>query len=114
MNRYLVPVLYILIVAVSSCQLDIEPGTPGCIQEQIKEFSKSKIPCDDGKSVSSYNFQGKIVFIFDPGVCGNDLTSEVIDSNCNSLGFLGGIAGNIVISGEEFSNAILISTVWEH
>jgi hypothetical protein len=41
------------------------------------------------------------------------MTSEVYDSNCNSLGFLGGIAGNAKINGEEFSNATLVKTIWE-
>jgi len=41
------------------------------------------------------------------------MTSEVADSDCNSLGLLGGIAGNTIINGEEFSNAKFIKTTWE-
>jgi hypothetical protein len=40
------------------------------------------------------------------------MTSEVLDENCNSLGFLGGIAGNTKINGEDFNNAKLKRTVW--
>ncbi len=42
------------------------------------------------------------------------MASEVIDSDCNSLGFLGGISGNTEINGEDFSNAIIQSTTWEN
>jgi hypothetical protein len=51
--------------------------------------------------------------VFDPGTCGADMAAEVIDSECNSLGNLGGIAGNTEINGANFSNAILESTIWE-
>lgn len=57
--------------------------------------------------------QGKTVYVFDPGNCGADMTSEVIDSDCNSLGFLGGISGNFEINGGDFSDAIFQITTWE-
>ena len=51
--------------------------------------------------------------MFDPGTCGADMTSEVIDEDCNSLGYLGGIAGNVQISGTNFSEAVFIKVIWE-
>ncbi len=53
------------------------------------------------------------MFTFDPGACGADFTVEVINSDCNSLGHLGGKMGNTKINGEEFSTATFIKTTWE-
>ena len=41
------------------------------------------------------------------------MTSEVIDFECNSLGFLGGISGNTEINAENFENATFESIIWE-
>ena len=84
---------------------------PNCIQASIKTFSES--PCEKGLKVNEYTFQGTAVFVFDQNACGNDMTSEVFDKNCKSLGFLGGFVGNVKINGEDFSNALLVRTVWE-
>lgn len=54
-----------------------------------------------------------MVYVFDPGTCGDDMTSEVVDSECNSIGFLGGISGNMEINGEDFSTATFESLTWE-
>lgn len=88
-----------------------ESKTPDCIDKKIEEF-KFYISCSIGSNVKEYQFQSKRVFVFDPGTCGADMTSEVIDENCNSLGYLGGIAGNTKINGEDFSNARLTRTLW--
>ncbi|HRG58759.1 MAG TPA: hypothetical protein PK323_07335 [Bacteroidia bacterium] len=84
---------------------------PQCIDAKINEFNHI-ISCNQGSNVKEYKFQSKRVFVFDPGNCGADMTSEVIDENCNSLGFLGGIAGNNTINGESFDNAKYVKTIW--
>ena len=114
MNKYKTPILLLLFAVLTGCQLDIEPGTPGCIQEKIKEFSKNQISCDRSKTVSNYSFQDEIVYVFDQRSCGSDMTAEVFDSNCNYLGFLGGIAGISEINGEEFSNATFKGVIWKN
>lgn len=100
---------------ISSCdKLEIEAGTPDCVKEKIADFDKSQSFCKDGgTSVTKHTFQNKTVYAFNPGNCGNDLEAEIIDAECNQLGFLGGIAGNTKINGEEFSNATFVSIVWE-
>ncbi|WP_317896852.1 DUF6970 domain-containing protein [Aurantibacillus circumpalustris] len=84
---------------------------PDCIKASIEAFSKTS--CEKGLKVNEYTFQGATVFVFDQNACGNDMTSEVFDKNCKSLGFLGGFVGNVKIKGEDFSNALLVRTVWE-
>lgn len=84
---------------------------PGCINKSVETFSKSG--CEKGLNVKEYTFQGMQVFVFDQSNCGNDMTSEVLDKNCKSLGYLGGFIGNVKINGEDFSNAVFVKTIWE-
>ncbi|MFH0894291.1 MAG: hypothetical protein V2A54_07635 [Bacteroidota bacterium] len=90
----------------------IASGTPKCVEHKIEDFSKMSIT-DNGANVKKYKFQENTVYVFDPGNSGADITSEVIDSDCNTLGFLGGITGNTIIKGQDFSNATFIKIVWE-
>ncbi|OIP00601.1 MAG: hypothetical protein AUJ98_07105 [Bacteroidetes bacterium CG2_30_33_31] len=113
MKRYIILIIGLSIVYISSCQkLNIEKGTPKCITSLIKDFDNSQ-NCMDSVNVKKYSFQGKIVYVFNPGICGADMTSEVVDYNCNSLGFLGGISGNTIINCEDFSHAKFESVTWE-
>lgn len=98
-------------IAISCNKPDIEKGTPKSVEKKIKDFDKTSI-CDNAK-VDKFGFQGKIVYVFDPGTCGADMTSEVCDADCNNLGYLGGFVGNTKINGEEFSHAIFYKTIWQ-
>lgn len=111
-NQFILIIILISICFIGCQKLNIEKGTPECIEKLINIFDTEQ-SCDNGVNVKKYTFQGKTVYVFDPGTCGADMTSEVIDFDCNSIGFLGGISGNIEINGENFSNAIFESTVWE-
>jgi len=105
-------ILFMAIITLTSCDsIDIAKGTPRCVVEKINN-SNYMSTCSNA-NVKEYTFQEKTVFVFDPGNCGADMTSEVIDSDCNTLGYLGGIIGNTKINEEEFSNAIYIKTIWE-
>lgn len=53
-----------------------------------------------------------MVYVYDPGTCGADQTSEVTNTKCETLGYLGGITGNNKINGEDFSSATFKKTVW--
>jgi hypothetical protein len=101
-----------IFIAITGCnKLDIAKGTPKCIEKKIRDFDKTS--CDNGANVKEYTFQNKTVYVFNPGTCGADMTSEVTDSDCNSMGFLGGIAGNTIINGEDFSNASFVKIIWK-
>lgn len=96
----------------SSCdKYEIADGTPACIEQLIKEFS-AEIECTLAVDVRKYEFQGGNVYLFKPGDCNPDVGSEIYDSECNSLGFLGGTDDNQIINGEDFSNAVLNSVIW--
>ena len=109
-NIFLILVLIGISLAACSKQ-NSEETTPACITGKIQNFKNST--CDKGANVKEYLFKGKAVYVFDPGTCGADMTSDVYDSGCKNLGSLGGIAGNTKINGEEFSNATLVKTIWE-
>ena len=111
-NIHAIYITLLIITINSSCtKLDIEEVTPHCIIEKIKEFNKTSL-CEDAK-VEKYSFQEKIVYVFDQGNCGADMSADVIDSECNYLGYLGGLDGNGEINGENFTNAVFIKTIWK-
>jgi hypothetical protein len=109
MNKYL---LLLAIIFLSACSKeDDNVETPQCIREKIEQFSKNQNICSNA-TIEQYIFQDKMVYCLNIGTCGADLTTPVIDSDCNSIGFLGGLQGNIIINGESFSKAKHIRTVW--
>jgi hypothetical protein len=107
-NKILLPGIFVL-ASCFACKKD--KRIPDCIDQKIDEF-KHTTSCSFGTNVKEYNFQSSRVFVFDPGNCGADMTSEVLDENCNTLGYLGGFAGNTKINGEDFDNAKLVRTIW--
>ena len=112
MKRISLLIVILIAISLTSCQKqNIEKNTPKCIENLINEFDKNQ-SCDSGVNVKRYTFQNTTVYVFDPGNCGADMTMEVIDSDCNTLGHLGGFVGNTIINGEDFSNAIFESTTW--
>jgi hypothetical protein len=108
--KILIPAMLIITFYTACSKYDIASGTPACIEKKIKDFDKNSV-CND-PNVKKYLFQSLNVYVFNQGTCGADLTSEVIDEDCNSLGFLGGIAGNTVINGDDFSTALFLEDVW--
>lgn len=104
-------ILFILSIALLSCEKpDVPKGTPRCVVNKIRDFSKSS-DCD-GIRVDEYTFQGNTVYTFDPGNCGADMTTEVVNSDCKTLGYLGGISANTMINGEDFTKATYIKKTW--
>ena len=87
--------------------------TSPCVDSKINDFKKNT-PCSKGSAVKQYTFQGSTVYAFEPGTCGNDMTTEVINEDCKTLGYLGGISGNTTINGEEFSKAKFEKVVWSN
>lgn len=108
------PVAIILLFALftSGCyKITVTYSNPECMEQKITEFSKRSL-CSNA-TIKLYRFQNDAVYVFDPGNCGADLLSEVTNNRCQSIGFLGGIAGNTKVNGEEFSNAVYIKTIWQ-
>ena len=103
-------------LALTGCEnLDIPPDVPDCIISKTKKF-KRQVSCDNGNSVTEYTFQGKEVYTFSQGGdCISEAGSEVVDSDCNNIGYLGGFVGSQEVNGVNFSaNAVFIRTIWEN
>lgn len=83
-----------------------------CVDSKTNKFKKEC--CSSGAEVSEYTFQGNTVYVFDPGICGADQTTEVTNNECETMGYLGGITGNTKINGEDFSKAKFKKTVWSN
>lgn len=116
MTKKQIFLLSILVLFVTSaCNRQMRPTAsmplPVCISKKIEVFEQES--CKKGPNVKEYTFQSKRVFVFSQETCGNDMTSEVVDEHCTNLGYLGGIAGNTSINGDDFSKALLVKTVWE-
>jgi len=115
-NLYSLSIIILMFFGLSvsflSCEKsDIAKGTPECIVEKIAVFEPNA--CEDGK-VDKYTFQCQTVYVFDPGIeCGADLSSEVVLEDCTNIGYLGGISGNTIINGENFSSAEFEKNIWE-
>jgi hypothetical protein len=100
-----------LLTFFSSCEKK-QVETPECISTLISTYP---FCANDGGSVSQYSFQGRVVYLFDPGACGIDMGAVVYSNNCESLGILGGIAGNNIINNEIFiGHAKFIKTIWSN
>lgn len=103
--RYVFLIVFLPLSLITSCGKE-KAEKSACIKSEIRSFYKDR-PCGDA-IVKEYLFQGRNVFVFDPGTCGADMTASVLDNNCTILGYLGGISGNNTINGEDFSHAKFI------
>jgi hypothetical protein len=85
---------------------------PDCIHDRVKEFAKHRV-CNDA-SVAEFLFQGEYVNVSSDGTCGADMGAAVYNENCEYMGFLGGIAGNLDINGVKFHDfAVFQRIIWQ-
>ncbi len=110
-NIFLTFLLLFLLMCCNSKNKTQTSAKPNCIEMKIVDFKKTA--CHVGASIKQFNFQNKTVYAFLPGNCGADMTTEVIDENCKTLGFLGGIMGNTQINGEKFPINQSTKIIWE-
>lgn len=99
------------LICVGCKKTDIPKDTPTCVADYINNVLKSSNACNDS-NVNSYLFQGQTIYIIYEGSCIADGTSPVFSEDCDILGYLGGIAGNNTINGENIANAVFIRKVW--
>ncbi|MDA8787966.1 hypothetical protein N9N00_03765 [Schleiferiaceae bacterium] len=86
---------------------------PECLDHALALFKTWC--CADGAAIDAYTFQGQTVYLFDPGLCGGDFPSYVLDGQCDTLGFLGGFPGFTEINGQPFAaNAQFQSRLWSN
>ena len=104
-------VVFLFLLSLGGCD-DEAVCLPECIIEEIGNLGEHH--CSDSANISQYIFQGSTVYLIDPGNCGDDQSYDVVDSNCEVIGRLGGFVGNENINGVAFyENAKLIAIVWQ-
>jgi hypothetical protein len=107
-----ISVIAIFIISCNNKQPQIVE--PPCVADQVTYFSENEA-CETGASVLEYEFQNEVVYVFNHGECIADHASAVVNYDCDTLGFLGGFAGNTEINGKDFYNkAELVRTLFEN
>ena len=90
----------------------LENNVPDCIESNIAA-NKTK-PGWNVKRVDEYEYQGNLVYIFEPEHVYPDMQAAVIKSDCTTICTLGGIAGITMCNGDRFSEkAKLTRTIWQ-
>lgn len=87
--KRLIHQLIIILLFLSACSSD---DRSECITTLISNFQSNQEGCS-GATIVKYEFQGEEVYAFTDGICINDGGTQVWDTDCNSVCFLGGIAG---------------------
>ena len=80
------------ILALMMLLLSCSDEEPTCISELISNFQSNQSGCS-GATVIRYEFEGSEVYAFTDGSCINDGGTQIWDEECQSVCFLGGIAG---------------------
>ncbi len=86
------------IVSLMSCS---EDRPPPCIAERIDNFKNNQSDCREA-TMAKYEFMGSEVYTFSDGHCISDGGTKIIDSECNSVCFLVGIAGSTLCQDRDF------------
>lgn len=104
-------VILIIFYAIG-CNDDDHVCLPNCLVDEIAFLGEHH--CDDSANITQYRFQKSIVYLIDPGNCADDQSYDVINSECEVIGRLGGIGGNEEINGVDFfDNAKQLGVIWE-
>jgi hypothetical protein len=112
MKKSILPLLIITIQIFACSKQATSNALPICVSEAIVQLKKNKQA--ENSIINAYTFQAKKVYLIDDGMSYLDGQSKVVDGNCNTLGYLGGMLGNTKINGEDFfATAILVETVWK-
>lgn len=95
-------ILTFIMFAIRCDKDDPEHVVPDCVKDKIDQLEKED--CPSVSRVLEYQFNGEKVYVIHPENCGADLTSEIVDQDCNTICYLGGIAGNLTCEGVNFED----------
>ncbi|MBK7818725.1 MAG: hypothetical protein IPJ60_15160 [Sphingobacteriaceae bacterium] len=83
-----------------------------CFDSKKEEFKKTC--CSNSANIEEYTFQGKTVYVYEPGNCGADMTSEVRMKNVKPWDTLVALPGITRSTVKIFANAKFVKTVWSN
>jgi len=109
--KYVYPTLFIAWL-ILSCGKDDNPCLQPCIASIIADIAQHH--CDSTANISQYKLKGEYLYVIDPGFCAFDQAYDVINKDCEVIGYLQGFAGNHIINGVDFyDNAKLVAVIWK-
>ncbi len=86
--------------------------TPECISNHVETFKINQLDCE-GATIAKYQFQGQEVYAFSDGQCISDGGTQIWDSECNSVCFLGGIAAfELCMNRDFYEEAIFLESIY--
>lgn len=110
MKKLFLSAILVLFVLGACKKFKIEPNVPSCIKNTAKEKTKSTTSAY--ASILEYGFQNQTVYVFDLDAGTTNARADIYNSNCEIIGYLGGVDGNRTVNGEDFSNAVFKRKVW--
>jgi hypothetical protein len=107
--------ILLLSLAFLACEnVTTEPNEFSTELKAAFEVLKKNNDCKTSK-IDEYLFKGQTVYLFDPGLCGADMFSPILDKNGKTICNLGGIIGNTKCDGVEFEKeAKFVKNVWKY
>ncbi len=101
--------------ALQGCQkTKIPKDVPPCIKQKLKQLKKSSCSFEGKTKMLEYRFQNQPVFVIYGNSCFMQYSTDVFDDACNVIGKIPLMhPTEAPVNGEDFSNAILVRTVWE-
>jgi hypothetical protein len=116
MKRVITILLVMILAVTSSCEKSNLPkGTPDCIQSSVNEGKKDA----NWKyaRVDEYEYQGKVVYAFEPDTrIIADASTDIFDRDCKRICSVGGFGGPMInqCNGENFfQKAKLLGNIWK-
>lgn len=104
-------ILVFTAIILVSCADDEPTFIPSCIDQEIPVFAQAA--CPGSGDLTIWAFNGQDVFCFNEGNCYSDAQAFIYDADCNLLCTLGGIGGNTLCQGIDWSsNAVYIELVY--
>ena len=101
----------LMVVFLVSCADDEPIFIPLCVDQEIPVFAQTA--CPGTGDLTIWSFDGQDVFCFNEGTCYADATAYIYDADCNLLCTLGGINGNTICQGIDWStNAVYLELVY--
>lgn len=105
--------LGLAVLLLAGCSTQPPTNTPECIKPSLDAY-QAQASCGKKATLELWKFQGDYVYLLNLLPCVADGAIDVIDKNCDQLGFLGGLPGNRMVNGEDFfKNATKLKVLWE-
>ncbi len=94
----------------SSLNSEIEAIEPECLRDIVKSILEEEVS-NPKRTISTYNFNGEMVFVITPSSHVTEPATNVVNSNCETICLIGGIDGSDNDC-ENFDSAVFIETIW--